>query len=54
MLRGYSFLRKFRNCTPEIASLMEQIKRIGQLGGVLEGCASAGQPEQNGAAEKDG
>ncbi|KAH8253018.1 hypothetical protein KR032_003203 [Drosophila birchii] len=47
MLRGYTFLRKFRNCTPEIADLMEQIKRIGQLGSVLDNCATA---EQNGAA----
>ncbi|KAH8301726.1 hypothetical protein KR059_010024 [Drosophila kikkawai] len=50
MLRGYTFLRKFRNCTPEIADLMEQIKRIGQLGAVLDSCAPAQQPEQNGAA----
>ncbi|KAH8373780.1 hypothetical protein KR200_008154 [Drosophila serrata] len=50
MLRGYTFLRKFRNCTPEIADLMEQIKRIGQLGVVLDNCAPAEQPEHNGAA----
>ncbi|KAH8290425.1 hypothetical protein KR054_002817 [Drosophila jambulina] len=50
MLRGYTFLRKFRNCTPEIADLMEQIKRIGQLGAVLDSCAPAEPPEQNGAA----
>ncbi|XP_060660494.1 LOW QUALITY PROTEIN: protein rigor mortis [Drosophila nasuta] len=36
MLRGFSYLRKFRNCTPEIADLMEQIKRIGQLGSLFE------------------
>ncbi|KAH8260985.1 hypothetical protein KR044_001584 [Drosophila immigrans] len=36
MLRGLSYLRKFRNCTPEIADLMEQIKRIGQLGSLFE------------------
>ncbi|KAH8257917.1 hypothetical protein KR038_002991 [Drosophila bunnanda] len=50
MLRGYTFLRKFRNCTPEIADLMEQIKRIGQLGAVLDNCAPSKQPEHNGAA----
>lgn len=49
MLRGYSFLRKYRNCTPEIAELMEQIKRIGQLGSVLDG-SDAAEPTQNGAA----
>lgn len=39
MLRGYLYLRKFRNCTPEIADLMEQIKRIGQLGPMFDdGC----------------
>ncbi|XP_016930052.3 gem-associated protein 5 [Drosophila suzukii] len=48
MLRGYSYLRKFRNCTPEIAELMDQIKRIGQLGGVLDGCAPL-EPIHNGS-----
>ncbi|XP_039479963.1 protein rigor mortis [Drosophila santomea] len=48
MLRGYSYLRKFRNCTPEIAELMNQIKRIGQLGGVLDGCAP-NEPIHNGS-----
>ncbi|XP_052840354.1 LOW QUALITY PROTEIN: protein rigor mortis [Drosophila gunungcola] len=48
MLRGYSYLRKFRNCTPEIAELMDQIKRIGQLSGVLDGCAAI-EPIQNGS-----
>ncbi|EDW58868.1 gem-associated protein 5 [Drosophila virilis] len=39
MLRGYLYLRKFRNCTPEISDLMEQIKRIGQLGPMFDdGC----------------
>lgn len=36
MMRGYTYLRKIRNCTPEIADLMEQIKRIGQLGAQLD------------------
>ncbi|EDW08234.1 protein rigor mortis [Drosophila mojavensis] len=36
MLRGYLFLRKFRNRTAEIADLMEQIKRIGQLGPMFD------------------
>ncbi|KAH8373016.1 hypothetical protein KR009_010268 [Drosophila setifemur] len=49
MLRGYSYLRKFRNCTPEITELMQQIKRIGQLGAVLDGCVSA-ESTLNGAA----
>ncbi|XP_017073187.1 protein rigor mortis [Drosophila eugracilis] len=48
MLRGYSYLRKFRNCTPEIAELMDQIKRIGQLGGMLDGCA-LNEPIHNGS-----
>jgi len=48
MLRGYSYLRKYRNCTPEIADLMDQIKRIGQLGGVLDGCAP-NEPIHNGS-----
>lgn len=36
MLRGLTYLRKFRNYTPEIADLMEQIKRIGQLGSLFD------------------
>ncbi|XP_030379613.1 protein rigor mortis [Scaptodrosophila lebanonensis] len=35
MMRGYSYLRKFRNCTEEVAKLMEEIKRIGQLDPLL-------------------
>lgn len=42
MMRGYTYLRKIRNCTPQIADLMEQIKRIGQLGAQLdESCLRA-------------
>ncbi|XP_022228177.2 protein rigor mortis [Drosophila obscura] len=50
MMRGYTYLRKFHNCTPEIADLMAQIKRIGQLGEVLDGCAPGEPPALNGEA----
>ncbi|EDW02428.1 GH19896 [Drosophila grimshawi] len=49
MLRGYTYLRKFRNCTPEIADLMEQIKRIGQLGPLFDdGCQETAEAAENG------
>ncbi|XP_068146826.1 LOW QUALITY PROTEIN: protein rigor mortis [Drosophila tropicalis] len=47
MLRGYTYLRKYHKCTPEISRLMEDIKRIGQLNGVLDGCLFAGGPNSN-------
>ncbi|KAL7735071.1 hypothetical protein ACLKA6_000840 [Drosophila palustris] len=51
MLRGLTYLRKFRNCTPEIADLMEQIKRIGQLGSLFDdGCLDRAE---NGSAGKE-
>jgi len=52
MLRGLTYLRKFRNCTPEIADLMEQIKRIGQLGSLFDddGCLDRAE---NGSIEKE-
>ncbi|XP_034477563.1 protein rigor mortis isoform X1 [Drosophila innubila] len=51
MLRGLTYLRKFRNCTPEIADLMEQIKRIGQLGSLFDdGCLDRAE---NGSAAKE-
>lgn len=43
MLRGFLFLRKFRNRTAEIADLMAQIKRIGQLGPMLDECAEGAE-----------
>ncbi|XP_017146579.1 protein rigor mortis [Drosophila miranda] len=50
MMRGYMYLRKFHNCKPEIADLMAQIKRLGQLGEVLDGCAPGEPPALNGEA----
>ncbi|KAH8279309.1 hypothetical protein KR026_006088 [Drosophila bipectinata] len=49
MLRGYLFLRKYRNRTAEIAELMGQIRRIGQLESVLDE-PEAAVPAQNGEA----
>ncbi|BFG06122.1 protein rigor mortis [Drosophila madeirensis] len=50
MMRGYTYLRKFHNCTPEIADLMAQIKRIGQLSDALDCCAPGEPPALNGEA----
>ncbi|KAH8280474.1 hypothetical protein KR018_007934 [Drosophila ironensis] len=49
MLRGYSYLGKYRNRTPEIAELMEQIRKIGNLDAVLDGSV-APEPTENGTA----
>uniref|UniRef100_B4MQ57 GK21827 n=2 Tax=Drosophila willistoni TaxID=7260 RepID=B4MQ57_DROWI len=51
MLRGYTYLRKYHNCTPEISRLMEDIKRIGQLNGVLDGCLFTGDAKEVNSTE---